>query len=197
MEIIVVTGQAKGVGKTTLVGEIIQNLKDKVGAIKCSIHDDHDSYQKTFSLADEPEIILQKGTDTEFFVRKGAEKVVLIQSNYQDLAANLNQVMVEFIAVNYLVIEGNSILDYLNPDLTIYVKRDGIVEKPSANRAKARAEMAINLTDGIDRFQITARKITCHQAHLISKALGIELKEIGRMLDDQGIKVAQCQLGLF
>ena len=62
---------------------------------------------------------------------------------------------------------------------------------------RSRAQIVVNLSEGKERFLVTSRKITCHQVHLISKAFGIEIKEIGKILDDQGIKIAHCQLGLF
>ncbi len=40
-------------------------------------------------------------------------------------------------------------------------------------------------------------KITCAQAHEIAHEVGLPLREIGRLLDEMGIKVIECQLGLF
>jgi hypothetical protein len=40
-------------------------------------------------------------------------------------------------------------------------------------------------------------KITCSQAHQIAHQVGLPPREIGRLLDEMGIKVIECQLGLF
>jgi len=40
-------------------------------------------------------------------------------------------------------------------------------------------------------------KITCAKAHEIAHEAGFPPREIGRLLDEMGIKVIECQLGLF
>ncbi len=40
-------------------------------------------------------------------------------------------------------------------------------------------------------------RITCAQAHEIAREVNLPPREIGRLLDEMGIKVIECQLGLF
>jgi hypothetical protein len=39
--------------------------------------------------------------------------------------------------------------------------------------------------------------LSCHRAHVLAEDLTVSLLEIGRVCDDQGIKIVNCQLGCF
>lgn len=41
------------------------------------------------------------------------------------------------------------------------------------------------------------KRISCAEATRFAKEWGIELKAMGQILNDAGIKLAQCQLGCF
>lgn len=204
MKIIVIAGKAKGVGKTTLASYIIRNLKCRVGAVKTSIHDD----QGDNIVTDDPDIIKAEGTDTSVFVRSGADRVIYLISDGEHLRDNLDKAKGLIGNEDYLVIEGNRVLDYLKAALTIYITRKGVEAKPSAVKAKARADIII---DADDLFPILSEKsipneipfvinidhIPCYKAHLIAYALGMTISRIGKIIEEQGIKVTHCQLGLF
>lgn len=40
-------------------------------------------------------------------------------------------------------------------------------------------------------------KLPCAVAHQVAKEMNVELKEVGRVADDMGIKITKCQLGIF
>ncbi len=40
-------------------------------------------------------------------------------------------------------------------------------------------------------------RLTCAHAHLIAKKTGIKLGDLGRICNEQHIKICQCQLGCF
>lgn len=40
-------------------------------------------------------------------------------------------------------------------------------------------------------------RIPCRSCFEIAAQLGVEKRELGRLLDELGIKVIECQLGLF
>jgi hypothetical protein len=41
------------------------------------------------------------------------------------------------------------------------------------------------------------KKLTCAEAFKLSKELGAETDEIGRICNQQNIRICKCQLGLF
>ncbi|MCD6239638.1 MAG: hypothetical protein J7K51_10070 [Thermotogae bacterium] len=204
MKIIVIAGKAKGVGKTTLASYIIRNLKCRVGAVKTSIHDDPGDNIVT----DDPDIINAEGTDTSIFVSSGADRVIYLASDDEHLHDSLDKAKGLIGNEDYLVIEGNRVLDYLKAALTIYIARKGVETKASAVRAKARADIIIDADDLFSilskestakeiPFVVNINHIPCYKAHLIAHALGMTIFRIGKIIDEQGIKVTHCQLGLF
>lgn len=204
MEIIVVAGQAHSVGKTTLASMIISNLGGSVGAIKCSIHANDDERMVTAK----PDIIRQERTDTDILAASGAEQVVYLVSDAAHLKDSLGQAKSLIGEKDYLVIEGNSVLDYLTPDLTVYIKRDGVEVKPSAEKASARADLIVDSDElqtytlqkepkGTVPFTFQENRVPCYKAHLMAKMLGIPLKSLGQLMNEHKVKVKECQLGLF
>lgn len=199
MEIIVISGEAHNVGKTTVASLVIKNLKGRVSAIKTSIHE---GVERVVSA--EQERIQQVGTDTAFLQASGADPVVFLQTDAEHLREDLEKAQGLAGEPDYLVIEGNRVLDYLNPDLIIYVTREGSEAKPSAAQAEAKADILVNsdelLTNtrpGIIPFAFHQQRITCLKAHLVAKVTGASLQQIGQWIDERGIKVKHCQLGLF
>lgn len=199
MEIIVIAGNAHSVGKTTLVRQIVENLRYGVGVIKSSIH----SGTLRVVSAD-PEWVEVEGTDTALVRAAGAEKVVFLQTDEENLPEDLRKAMELIGETDYLVIEGNRVLDYVNPDLIIYISREGVESKPSARKAESRAQVKIDSDaffagreQGLIPFTWTQSRMTCQQAHLLGKVMGWNLVQVGKLIDEKGIKVKVCQLGLF
>jgi len=135
-KIISVTGAHSGVGKTSLCSILLKNLKG-FGAIK---------YTKTVlysSVIDAPELIQQKDKDTAVLSESGAERVVWIQSPPDELEHALDIAMGTMRGLSGVVIEGNSPLNFLEPDLIVFVVgTDGVV-KPSARDALNRADLIV------------------------------------------------------
>ena len=201
MVVIVVTGKVQAVGKSSLIMKIINNLQSGVGVIKSSIQINLEASLVT----DDPGVLMVPGTDTARFMDSGVEKVVFLKSNYQDLAVSLRSAINLVGDREYLIIEENSVLDYLNPDLVIYLDRPEATAKPSAFKAQKKADLiidseelyrALQEEDKIP-FRLQAEKIPCIRAQLIAKTLGFSFGHLGKILDRQGIKISHCQWGIF
>ncbi len=134
--IISVTGAHSKVGKTTLCSILLKNLKG-FGAIK---------FTKTSlyaKIVEDPEIITQKETDTGIMSESGAEKVVWIQSPSEKLEDPLNRALGRMTGLEGVVVEGNSPVDYMDPDLILFiVGEDGRI-KPSAVEVSEKADIII------------------------------------------------------
>lgn len=199
MEIIVVAGKSQDVGKTTIVRKILNNLPGRVGAIKCSIHQGVERL-----VTGEPSVILEEGTDTAIFAASGAVPAIYLVSDYEHLQEDFAQAMRLVGEQDFLIIEGNSVLDYVNPDLTVFITRSGVEAKPSAVKAEAKADILIESDEVFaeldsDRlpFYFNQSRVTCLKAHLIGRVTGTPLQQVGQMLNEKGIKLKHCQLGLF
>ncbi|KUK16514.1 MAG: Uncharacterized protein XD53_0045 [Petrotoga mobilis] len=200
--IIVVSGKSSNVGKSTLISQIIKNLNCHVGVIKTSLH----KTNREIEVTDDSSIINEKGKDTAFFKESGAQNVILLKTNYEGLLEGYRRARKLLDEdIEYLIIEGNSILDFIRPTLVIYIDSGDSQEKESAIKAKGKADIIIdreNLEKLIKvgnsmKFKINFEQVSCFNAHVICKALNIKLPKFGKMLDDQNIKVRYCQLGLF
>jgi len=189
---ILVSGKSKGAGKTTLVEKIIKNLRGNVYVIKSSIHEKY----KEFELIDDKDTILEENTDTYLFSKAGANKVFFLKSNKKVLQEGINQKINKIMGYDYLIIEGNSIIDYLNFNLVFYLDREGGDTKESAEKCKTKADLIINYEDN-SKIKFNNDRISCLQAHLIGHSLDIPLFQLGKMMTQENIKIKNCQLGLF
>ena len=189
---ILVSGKSKSSGKTTFIEKMIKNLKGKIFVIKSSIHDKYDK----FELIDDKEIILEKNTDTEIFSRAGADKVFYLKSNQENLKEGLNKKLNNIEGYDYLIVEGNSIIDYIGFNLIYYMDKKGGDKKKSAEKCKKRADIIID-SDNDYAIEFNQDVISCLKAHILGHSLDIPLSQVGNMIDEANIKVKNCQLGLF
>ena len=201
MEMIGVSASASKAGKTTLISLMLKDSYPKTGVIKTSINNDLDQYK----VINDPKVINQAGTDTARVVEHGADKVILLESpaaelpSAYQLAKNLLDDDIE-----RLFIEGNTIINFLNPDLIFYLENKEEPEKESAKMVKNRANIKINtnslLSSGKLRdlpFTIQPEKMTCNQAFLLADLLKIKVSQIGKTVKEQDVKIVKCQLGIF
>ena len=142
-KIISVTGAQSGAGKTSLCAILLDNFKG-FGAIK---------YTKTdlyVSVIDDTEILNQKNKDTAVLSESGAERVIWIKSPADELEHALDMAIEKMAGLRGVIVEGNSPLGFLTPDLTIFViGRDGEI-KPSAIKVSGKADMIVyNAGNGI------------------------------------------------
>jgi len=90
----------------------------KWGAIK---------YTKTelyASLVDDRAVLSQKDKDTGRFIAAGADEVLWVKSPPQDLNELLPLAMDRLSWLDGLIVEGNSVIEFLNPDIVIFIFRN-------------------------------------------------------------------------
>ncbi len=134
--IISVTGARSGIGKTTVCTILLKEFRE-FGAVKFT------KTLGTTSLTDDPGILGEKGKDTSRLLAAGARRVVWIRSSYNDLAHVLDKAMEKMQCLRGIVVEGNSPVDFLNPDLIIFtIGSDGKI-KPSAVNVSRKADIVI------------------------------------------------------
>jgi len=120
--IIGVGGSCSNAGKTTLVCSLLEYFKkdglQKWGAIK---------YTKTelyASLVDDRGTLSQEDKDTGRFISAGADEVLWVKSPPQDLNELLPMAMGRLSWLDGLIVEGNSVIEFLNPDIVIFIFRN-------------------------------------------------------------------------
>jgi len=201
MEMIGVSASASKAGKTTLICLMLEDSCPKTAVIKTSVNNDLDQYK----VINDPKVINQAGTDTARVVEHGADKVILLESpaaelpSAYQLARNLLDDDIE-----RLFIEGNTIINFLNPDLLFYLENKEKPEKESAKMVKNRANIKINTNTllsagklGDIPFTIQPNKMTCYQSHLLAELMKLSVGQVGKIVKEQDVKIVKCQLGLF
>ncbi len=134
--IISVAGAHSNCGKTTVCELLLKNLSGKWGAIK---------YTKTAfytSVSDETSI-QPDGKDTQRMLSAGAHRVLWLQAPIDALSETLPVAIDMLSECTGLVIEGNSPIEFLSPDIVIFVFGRDI------KRVKASAQLAIKKADFI------------------------------------------------
>lgn len=121
--IIGIGGAHSGAGKTTIASLILKRLKGW-GAIK---------YTKNSlycSIIDDLKILSEKGKDTKRLLDSGAEKVLWVQSPFSDLGEVLPMAVEMLSHLKGILIEGNSAIEILKPDIVIFISgAEGKIKK--------------------------------------------------------------------
>ena len=121
--IIGVGGAYSGAGKTTIASLILKRLKGW-GAIK---------YTKNSlycSITDDLKILSEKGKDTKRLLDSGAEKVLWVQSSFSELGQVFPMAVEMLSHLKGVLIEGNSAIEILKPDIVIFISgAEGKIKK--------------------------------------------------------------------
>lgn len=131
--VITVSGAHSGVGKTKVAEILLNRLKGwsalKITVIhregQCPVHKDcHtcDELDSDFSIYSNKKIIEAKGKDTARLKEAGAKKVFWLKARPQTLGEGLKEVIPLFKKAKGLIIESNSALKHIKPDLAIFVR---------------------------------------------------------------------------
>ncbi len=134
--IIGIGGAHSGAGKTTIASLILKRLKGW-GAIK---------YTKNSlycSITDDLKILSEKGKDTKRLLDSGAEKVLWVQSSFSELEEVLPMAVEMLSHLKGVLIEGNSAIEILEPDIVIFVS--GI----ETGKSKKSSEKILRMADVI------------------------------------------------
>jgi molybdopterin-guanine dinucleotide biosynthesis protein len=132
--IIGIGGAHSKVGKTTIACQILKRLSGW-GALK---------FTKTSfysSIVDSPEILRQKNKDTYRLLNAGAKDVLWVQSSPEDLNEILGIAIDRLSHLKGIIIEGNSAIDALRPDIVIFVSGN--------NELKKGAEKILRMADAV------------------------------------------------
>jgi molybdopterin-guanine dinucleotide biosynthesis protein len=135
--IIGIGGGHSGAGKTAVVSLILRSYKGW-GAIK---------YTKTSlysSIVDDVAVISEEGKDTRKFLDAGADKVLWVKSPYAELSEVLPVAVGMLSHLQGIVIEGNSAIEIVKPDIVIFACGTGEGMKNSAKKILQMADIVIS-----------------------------------------------------
>jgi molybdopterin-guanine dinucleotide biosynthesis protein len=151
--IIGIGGGHSGAGKTTVACEILKKVEGW-GAIK---------FTKTSfysSITDDRKVLFEKGKDTGRLLEAGAANALWVQSFGDELAETASMAVQMLSNLPGIVVEGNSMIEVLNPDIVVFVAGSRERFKPGAERVLGMADIVITdeespqgLPERAERFQ--------------------------------------------
>ncbi len=158
MAVVVVGGHTRNIGKTTLMVALLSALPEmqwtamkitQFGHGVCSANGepcDCETDDHTLAISEERD--LNSGTDTSRMLAAGARRVLWVRARQGQLAEAMPRIRQEIGKADHMLLESNSVLRFLQPDLYVSVLQPEIADfKPSAARYLDRAD-AIFLPEG-------------------------------------------------
>ncbi len=155
MKIITVSGAHSKIGKTTVVEGLLKIFRGwsalKVTVLhngNCPINRDCgacENLDSKFSIITDKKIIEEPCKDTQRFKKAGAKDVLWLRAKPEGLRQGLKQALFKMRRARGIIIEGTSILKYLNPDLSILVKNKNSVLKPSAKDILKKVDLTLTI----------------------------------------------------
>ena len=135
MKIIVVSGEKSGVGKTYVAQRLLNSLL-RWSALKVTVsrkercpHGKNcgicPEIKKPFYIIKNRKIINQAGKDTARLKRSGAKEVIWLKARPEGLREGLHKALSAFSDCEGVVIEGTSVLKFIQPDINIHVYANG------------------------------------------------------------------------
>ncbi len=155
MAVVVVGGNTRNIGKTSVVAALIARLPEfrwtafkitQYGHGLCTADGRPCACQTDEScVAINPERDATRGTDTSRFLAAGAERVFWVRTRIGRLADAMPRIYAEIAAAPNAILESNSVLDFLQPDLCLTVLNPAVSDfKDSARRFLPRADAILS-----------------------------------------------------
>jgi len=136
--VISVGASSKKAGKSKVASFLVKELKPAF-ALKVSSGSHAPS-----TIVTDPTLLSKPGTDTGALLAAGARKVLWVNASGSRLATELEKALAMFPAGGTLVVEGNSVLEHISPDFSVFVMTVPFGEfKPSAEQALSRADLVL------------------------------------------------------
>jgi hypothetical protein len=144
MPIIVVSGHARKVGKTSVITGLISSFSEYTWiALKLSTHWHHQSASTEDCLIYE-EKSYEKDSDSSRYLAAGAHRSFWVQVKKRKMTVAMRQLQPLLHSGPLVIIEGNNILDYIHADIHILVLNYSVVEfKESARPLLERPDVLL------------------------------------------------------
>ena len=135
MKIIVVSGEKSGIGKTYVARRLL-NILLGWSALKVTVSKKEGcphgrscgicaGIKKPVYIIKDRKIINQKGKDTARLKESGAKQVIWLKARREGLREGLAKALSAFSDCEGVVIEGSSVLKFIQPDINIHVYAKG------------------------------------------------------------------------
>ena len=151
MPVITVSGHSRKVGKTSIAEGLIAALPEyNWTALKASSHRHSGDSAKDYTVIEET--CRDGESDTSRFLKAGARRAFWIRAERIESAVPAVRAIIK--DAPYAIIEGNSVLDYIDTDFSILVINRGVAEfKESARGILSRADALVLIQAGTESHE--------------------------------------------
>jgi hypothetical protein len=162
MAVIVVGGHTRNIGKTSVMAGLISAMPEmhwtafkitQFGHGVCSANGepcDCETAEHTIAISEERD--RASGTDSSRYLAAGAVRSLWVRTRVGQLAEAMPRVKKEIAAAENAIVESNSILRFLRPDLFVSVLDPATKDfKESAKRYLDRADAVVMVGDALER----------------------------------------------
>jgi len=189
-----------GAGKTTLASNIFQHFALRPfpadihrllrwGAIK---------YTRTESPAEvisDRSILMEEGKDTCMMLTSGAEDVIWVRAGHSGLRDALLRAVTRLSHLDALIIEGNSAIEFLNPDIVIFIFGKGKKDwKPDMLKIADRADIV--LYDAEVQLSADVKPRMLFPRHLSENTLMGFFEALTRMVHERRAEARDAEEGV-
>jgi hypothetical protein len=143
MALVVVGGQSRKVGKTSVITGLISALAPlNWTAIKITPHEHGLQPEQRFAISEEAEPTGSK--DTSRYLAAGARRALLVQARPENIQEAMSAIIDQFAGSGNTIIESNAIVGLVRPDLYLIVLEPSLADfKQSARRRLERADAIV------------------------------------------------------
>ncbi len=162
MAVVVVGGHTRNIGKTSVVAGLIAAMPERhwtafkitqFGHGVCSANGepcDCETAEHTIAISEERE--RASGTDSSRYLAAGAVRSLWVRTRVGQLAEAMPRVRQEIAKAENVIVESNSILRFVQPDVFVSVLDPATADfKESARRYLDRADAVVLVGDGLER----------------------------------------------
>ena len=144
--IVVVGGQARNVGKTSLLANLIQATPERRWTAVKITQDEHDlPVDKSYVIREEHDTA--GDSDTARYLRAGARRALLLSARPGRLADAIPALRRELGRADDVILESNSVLEFLEPDVYLAVLDPAIADVKSSARQFLQHASAVVLNE--------------------------------------------------
>lgn len=144
MAIVVVGGQARNVGKTSLVANLIRAVPERRWtAVKITQHEHELSAEGSYIIREETDP--SGDGDTARYLRAGARRALLLSARPGCLGDAIPALRRELGRADDVILESNSVLEFLEPDVYLAVLDPAIADFKSSARQYLQQASAVVL----------------------------------------------------
>ncbi|HVP50842.1 MAG TPA: hypothetical protein VMT05_01935 [Terriglobales bacterium] len=146
MAIVVIGGQARNVGKTSLLANLIKAMPERHWtAVKITQHEHELPAEASYLIREERDATGEG--DTARYLRAGARRALLLSTRPGCLADAIPALRRELGRADDVILESNSVLEFLEPDVYLAVLDPGIADFKTSARQFLQHASAVVLNE--------------------------------------------------